>query len=435
MLIVYWNEEIAGTLTRHTKGRVQFQYSQDWVDKIGYSISLSLPCQKEKFSPGISTDYFENLLPESSARSILAFNNRFDKKDTFAFLEHFGEDCAGALSIIAEAKEPDFTPGQYEEIDLILIDTLDKIKDDPKKYQLYPGMKNARLSIAGAQDKLPVYMKDEHFYLPLNSGSATTHIIKPANPHFPNIQRNEAFCMELALFNGLQVPPCRLIKIGDHELFVIDRFDRRMVADNIVRVHQEDFCQALGVPVGRKYQEKGGPGFSNCRELVDEYLSDQGFQIRMNLISIMAFNYLIGNCDAHGKNFSIIHNQKIGMAPFYDLVSTQVYPDLTTRFAMAIGKTFRYDRIKEHSFIEFAKDMKTRPKKLASLMDKMIQSVSKSYEDVLSRHEKKYGPAIIYKDLFKTIQGNLERLERITDILSGERIELQDDDHFNGPRC
>ncbi len=410
-LLIYWDKKKVGTLTRHTKGRVQFQYSQDWLEKIGRTISLSLPCRKEKYSPGVSTAFFENLLPESNARSILAFNHRFDKKDTFAFLEYFGEDCAGALSIIPENEEPDFSPGQYENIDSALNNALDKIKADPEKHQLYPEMKKVRLSIAGAQDKLPVCMKDGHFYLPLNSGSATTHILKPASPYYPAIQRNEAFCMDLAGCVGLQVPPSRLIKLGGHELFAIQRYDRKKVADRILRVHQEDFCQAMGIPVDRKYQEKGGPGFVQCRELIDEYLSDQGVEIRMNMISIMVFNYLIGNHDAHGKNYSIIHGQKIEMAPFYDLVSTQVYPNLETKFAMAIGQTFRHDRIKEHSFAEFAKDMKIRMQKLTELMDTMIQSISSSYESVLSRHEKEYGPSTMYEDLFEVIQGNLEQLK------------------------
>jgi serine/threonine-protein kinase HipA len=432
-LLVYWNKGLVGTLTRHTKGRVQFRYSQGWLDKVGHSLSLSLPCREEKYSPGISTAFFENLLPEGKARFTLALNNRFDKKDTFAFLENFGEDCAGALSIIPEDEEPDFTPGQYEKIDSALIDALDKIQADPENYQLYSEMKNARLSIAGAQDKLPVSIIDEHFYLPLNSGSATTHIIKPASPYYPNIQRNEAFCMDLALSAGLRVPPSRLIQIGGHELFAIDRYDRQMADNNITRVHQEDFCQAMGIPADKKYQEKGGPGFFECRELVDEYLSDQGVEIRMNMVFIMAFNYLIGNRDAHGKNFSIIHDQKIEMAPFYDLVSTQVYPNLTNSFAMSIGKTFRYDRIKEHSLIAFAKDMKIRPRKLADLMDGMVQTVSGLYEAVLDRHEKEYGPATIYTNIFKVIKGNIEQSTRLTDILLGKQTESRDENHSDGP--
>ncbi|MDA3789272.1 MAG: HipA domain-containing protein, partial [Desulfobacula sp.] len=133
------------------------------------------------------------------------------------------------------------------------------------------------------------------------------------------------------------------------------------------------------------------------------------------LVLIMAFNYLIGNHDAHGKNFSIIHEQEIEMAPFYDLISAQVYPNLEGEFAMAIGQTFRYDRVKEHSFVVFAKDLKIRPRKLGELMGGMVESVSNAYEPILSTHEKEYGPSTIYQDLFKVIQVNLEHLESLLD--------------------
>lgn len=409
-LQVIWDKRVVGTLNRHPKGRVVFQYSQDWIEKESLPVSLSLPCQKEKFAPAISTAFFENLLPESNARTVLAFHRRFDKKDTFAFLENFGEDCAGALSIIPEDQEPDFTPGQYENITQELIETLDKILLAPERYKLYPEMKHAKLSLAGAQDKLPIYIKKNQFYLPRNSGSATTQIIKPMNAGFSDIPRNEAFCMELAQRSGFPIPNSKIMKISNHELFVVDRYDRQEVNNEIVRLHQEDFCQAMGYPAERKYQETGGPGFLECRELIDEYLSNQGGANRLLFIRMMGFNYIIGNHDAHGKNFSILHNKEFELAPFYDLVSTQVYP-LDNKFAMSIGQTFRYDRIKEHSFKKFAKDMNVRPKFLASLMAEVCETVMNEVDDLVAEHEKNYGKAKIYKELNQIIKSNIIQLQ------------------------
>ena len=415
-LLILWDEQVVGTLERHGTGKLMFQYSRGWLNNADKPISLSLPCREKKYSPAISTAFFENLLPENNARTILAFNHRFDKKDTFAFLENFGADCAGALSILPEASKIDFAPGQYECIDTELMEALDKIVADPDKYTLFPEMKKARLSIAGAQDKLPVYLKEDRFYLPLNPGSATTHIIKPVNAAFPDIPRNEAFCMELAQKIGLAVPDSRLMKMGVHELFIINRYDRKMTAKNVIRIHQEDFCQAMGVPAERKYQESGGPGFLQCRQLADEFLSDQGVDMRMSFARIMTFNYLIGNHDAHGKNFSIIHEQYPRFAPFYDLLSTQVYP-LDNKFAMAIGQTYRLDRAKEHSLKKFAQDINIRPQRLASLMDDTLQAVAKAYVPLITTHEKKYGYSKIYDDLMKVIKDNLERLNRFCEVL------------------
>jgi len=409
-LQVIWNKRLVGTLGRHKKGRVVFQYSQDWIGKESSPVSLSLPCRKEKFAPAISTAFFENLLPENNTRAVLAFHRRFDKKDTYAFLENFGEDCAGALSIIPEDKEPDFTPGQYENITQELIDVLDKMRLDPERYKLYPEMKHAKLSLAGAQDKLPVYIKGTQFFLPKNSGSATTHIIKPINASFTDIPRNEAFCMELAQRSGFLIPNSKIMKICGHELFVVDRYDRLEANKEIIRIHQEDFCQAMGYPVERKYQETGGPGFLECRELIDEYLSNQGVINRLLFIRMMIFNYIIGNHDAHGKNFSILHNNDLELAPFYDLVSTQVYP-LDNKFAMAIGQTFRLDRIKEHSFKKFAKDMNVRPKLLISLIYEMCEIVKNELDGLITAHEKNYGEAKIYKDLKGIIESNIVQLQ------------------------
>ena len=409
-LQIIWGKRLVGTLDRHKKGRVVFQYSQDWIGKESLPVSLSLPCRKEKFAPAVSTTFFENLLPESNTRTVLAFNRRFNKKDTFAFLESFGEDCAGALSIIAEDQEPDFTPGQYENITQELIETLEKILRDPGSYKLYPEMKHAKFSLAGVQDKLPVYIKGTQFYLPKNSGSATTHIIKPINAGFTDIPRNEAFCMELAQRSGFLIPNSKIMKVGDHELFVVDRYDRQEINKEIVRIHQEDFCQAMGYPAERKYQETGGPGFIECRELIDEYLSNQGVTNRLLFIRMMIFNYIIGNHDAHGKNFSILHNKGLELAPFYDLVSTQVYP-LDNKFAMAIGQTFRLDRIKEHSFKIFAKDMNVRPKLLTSLANEVCEVVKNELDGLIAEHEKNYGEAKIYKDLSEIIKSNIIQLQ------------------------
>ncbi len=200
-------------------------------------------------------------------------------------------------------------------------------------------------------------------------------------------------------------------------MFVINRYDREKLSESVVRIHQEDFCQALGLPANRKYQESGGPCFQQCRVLIDEYLSDEGADIRINLTRIMIFNYLIGNHDAHGKNFSILYDRGLKLAPFYDLVSTQVYPSLDTKFAMSIGQTYRLDRVKEHSFRLFSKEMNIRPGKLAVLMNEIYQSVYKTYTSLLADHEKKYGGSRIYSDLSKVIQSNLNNMNRYIDVL------------------
>jgi len=126
---------------------------------------------------------------------------------------------------------------------------------------------------------------------------------------------------------------------------------------------------------------------------------------------MMVFNYIIGNHDAHGKNFSILHNNGFELAPFYDLVSTQVYP-LDNKFAMAIGRTFRFDRIKKHSFEVFAKDMNVRPRLLISFINEVCKAIENEVDGLIAEHEGNYGEAKIYKDLSKIINSNTIQLQR-----------------------
>ena len=423
-LSIFWGDRLVGYLSRHTKGlgRLRFRYDRDWLSDIGRPISLILPCREERFPQEASTAFFENLLPESDVRTILAFNNRFDKKDTYAFLEHFGQDCAGALSIIPEGQELDTKPWQYTEITDDLVNALDAIQKSIKKgssdVKLYSEIQPARLSIAGAQDKLPVYYSDGKFFLPANSGSATTHIIKPISPLFNGIQRNEAFCMELARRIGLRVPRSELYHIGSHELYLIERFDRVITEERVARVHQEDFCQAMGVRAYKKYQVDGGPDFAKCRSLIDEHLSHQSVDVRTEWVKVLTFNHIIGNHDAHGKNFSIIHGPEIKMAPYYDLLSTMVYDGLEEVFAMSIGKASKHENIKARSYKDFARDMGFRPSKVAEILNSIIEKVHEEASVLFSEHEGKYGSSPIYSDLEKVLSVNLQRVAEIRDKIS-----------------
>jgi len=147
--------------------------------------------------------------------------------------------------------------------------------------------------------------------------------------------------------------------------------------------------------------------------LIDEYLSDDGPDIRINVCRVMAFNYLIGNYDAHGKNFSIIHDKQLRFAPFYDLLSTQVYPALTSRFAMAIGDTYRLERIKIHSLEKFAKTMNFRFSFLNEILEETLTAVGYQLTPLLGEHEKQYGKSIVYDELYEKIQKNMRSMKKI----------------------
>jgi serine/threonine-protein kinase HipA len=199
------------------------------------------------------------------------------------------------------------------------------------------GAEGVRLSLAGAQDKLPVVVRGDRMALPLGN-TASTHILKPEPDRLPGLAANELFCMTLARTIGLRVPAVRSRPVGDKACILIERYDRLVGADGVVtRLHQEDFCQALGFPPERKYQAEGGPLLRDCIGLLREWSTTPVLDIR-DFVDGLIFNMLIGNADAHGKNFSMLYRgDERRLAPFYDLVCTLAWPELSKAPAMKIG--------------------------------------------------------------------------------------------------
>lgn len=195
-----------------------------------------------------------------------------------------------------------------------------------------------RLSLAGAQSKVPLVLVDGQLALPI-PGQPTTHILKPPIARFPGTTENEAFVMQLAAAVGLDVAPVEARSANGRPFLLVERYDRRRDAEAVVhRIHQEDFCQALGVPPETKYASEGGPNFKDCFELLRRISKQPGTDI-IKLLDAAIFNLIVGNADAHGKNFSILYDdQGPRMAPLYDLLSTVAYPDLSPKMAMRIGK-------------------------------------------------------------------------------------------------
>ena len=200
------------------------------------------------------------------------------------------------------------------------------------KTPLLAGEDGIRLSLAGAQGKAAVAIRDGSYLLPVG-GSPSTHILKPDSERFPGLVENEFFCMRLAAALGLDVAPVEIAAAGSIRFLQVSRYDRRPDgAEGWTRIHQEDFCQALGIAPELKYQNEGGPGFKECFKLIRANSSIPVYDV-LKLFDAVVFNFLIGNNDAHGKNFSFLYDgDETRLAPLYDLVSTELYPDLPFRW-------------------------------------------------------------------------------------------------------
>lgn len=346
-LTVYYYGEDIGTL-KITKGRQYiFSYKDEWLEKEdAIPISISLPLTPGDFDEEVSMSFFSNLLPESTIREKLAKNFRISEKDSYGLLEIIGGECAGALSTLPDESEIELD-GDYEEIPKDqLSDLLAEIANRP----LLAGKKNIRLSLAGAQDKLPIYYDGKNIYLP-KGNKASTHIIKtPISAEYPYSVLNETFCMKLAGELSLPVPVVDIFRDTHEPFYLIERYDRYIDENgDVIRMHQEDFCQALGVIPEDKYEEQGGPSLEDCFELISEHSVNPAID-KQYLLKWVMFNILIGNADSHAKNISFLYNDNgITLSPFYDLLCTNVYPDLNDSLSMKIGnrKDVRYLNIND----------------------------------------------------------------------------------------
>ncbi|MBU2478154.1 MAG: type II toxin-antitoxin system HipA family toxin, partial [Gammaproteobacteria bacterium] len=331
-----------------------FQYAPDWLGtEQAIPLSLSLPLQSMPFADQKARPFFANLLPEAAIRRAVALRLGISENNDFAMLEAIGGECAGAVSIIpADATITD--AGDYR---LLANEELRTIIENLPTRPLLAGEEGMRLSLAGAQHKLPVYVKDDQIYLPLGT-LPSSHILKPNIPGFKDTVINEAYCMRLAKELGLSVPANIIHGSSGIPVYLIERYDRaRDAGGHIHRIHQEDFCQALGVSPDAKYEKEGGPGLAHCVSLIREYSIQPVVDIKA-LLDWIVFNYLIGNADAHAKNISfLLLPEGPRLAPFYDLMCTVVYPNLSDRMAMRLGGEDRPDWITARKWAQCADDL------------------------------------------------------------------------------
>ena len=337
-LMVYLNNEPVGDLTQNASGLMQFTYRPEWLArKDAMPLSRSLPLENVMFKGKQARSFFAGILPEEGPRRRIAEVLGISNQNDFAMLERIGGECAGAVSLLPEG----VLPPKFNEKLLRKLNSseLEKIISELPRRPLLAGEKGLRLSLAGAQDKIAVTVEGKKIALPLGN-TPSTHIIKPEPDRFPGLAVTEWLCMKLARAIGLNVPDTSLLQVGDKPCILVQRYDRSLTADGFVRrIHQEDFCQALGYPPEHKYQQEGGPLLRDCIALLREWSTVPALDIRAFLDGVI-FNMLIGNADAHGKNYSLLYQDgERRMAPFYDLVCTLAWPELSKTPAMKIGRS------------------------------------------------------------------------------------------------
>lgn len=360
-LDVYLHRHLIGKLVQDDHGKMVFDYVESWLSNpTAIPLSQSLPLTKKHFNRNDCRGFFAGVLPDEIKREIIARNLGISARNDFAMLEKIGGECAGAVMFIPEGNsllEPEHTYRQLKPAELAEI--LRKLPTRP----LLAGEDGVRLSLAGAQDKIAVRVADGQISLPLN-GAPSSHILKPAVARFEGVVFNEALCMRLAEAIGLSVAKVEIGTVETFDYLLVERYDRTVDTEaprNLRRLHQEDFCQAMGVVPEQKYQDEGGPSLKQCFELVRAASSTPVIDLQA-LLDAVAFNWLIGNHDAHAKNFSLVYRGEIRsglqtrLAPLYDLISTVYYPELSPRMAMNIGGEYVSDRVGPENFDRLAEE-------------------------------------------------------------------------------
>lgn len=341
-LDVYLSDAHVGVVERRGPKRYRFRYSADVVARheLGSVVlSASLPVQEGEFSPAEARPFFDGLLPESAVRSSLAHSLEVSEEDGFALLAALGADCAGAVVVLPAGEGHEKRKG---EIAALAEADLERLIEELPEHPL--GIEGratgVRLSLGGVQEKLVlVRSPNGEFGQPLE-GAPSTCILKPEHGEYPEIVANEAFCLRLASSAGLDAARAEPLEIGERPCLYIERFDRLPVGGGrIERIHQEDMCQALGIVPVDKYEASGGPSIAAIVRLLRGTGSPRAAADVVKAIEAILLNFLIGNSDAHGKNFALLYDPVAGvrLAPLYDLVSTQVYERSEPALAMRIG--------------------------------------------------------------------------------------------------
>jgi serine/threonine-protein kinase HipA len=377
-LAVWLYGDLVATIER-VRGRPRLTYTQTALDRYSLGtplLSLSLPVETRQFPQGIVGAFLDGLLPETESRKSIARDFHLSESDTFGLVAALGRDCAGAIVIQPLDDEP---PLHHS------TNTAEKLSESELE-EMVRNLRSAplgaggrvRVSLAGVQEKLVLTkMMDGSWGRPID-GTPSTHILKPEIARYPNAVENEAFCMRFAQHLGLNVANVLTTHFAQRRLIVVERYDRIVHNDGSVeRIHQEDFCQATGTTPEKKYQEDGGPSLSRIAGILSAIAGPDALQA---LFQAVAVNVIVGNGDAHGKNFSLVHlpTGKARLSPAYDVMSTLVYGD--DRLAMYIDDVRGTEQVDRNRLLNEASSWGLRRARAAELLDSLRARAEEAIE-------------------------------------------------------
>lgn len=349
-LPVHYEDRLVATISADAQV-TRLTYADAWGSSAdSFPVSLAMPIRPEPYEGDQVLPWLMNLLPEGEPLRAMTRALGAAPEDTLGLIAQTGNDLAGALSIAPQ--QPRGEPGYRPIPDA---GALERIIEELPARPFLVGEDGVSMSLAGAQEKLPVAVIEGQIAVSVN-GAPSTHILKPDNPRLIGSVQNEALCMVLARRIGLNVAPVTTSIAGERSYLLVERYDRKGIGTNVRRLHQEDFCQALGRPPAAKYEFNGtgtrGPSIADMFALVRQHMTARDIT---RLLDAVIFNIAIGNVDSHAKNYSILLGPGAPqLAPLYDLMSGLAWANITQNHAQAIGEQHRGRHIYGHHWRRMA---------------------------------------------------------------------------------
>lgn len=409
-LFVHYDQHTIGQLTLDASNLLHFEYSDAWNARAAaFPISISLPLDGS-FDISASHHFFVNLLPEANVRQQICKSLGISLGNDFELLKAIGGDCAGALRITTTETAED-TSGQQSYEPIAEADLAAWSVGTPDAFSAITGHNEVRLSLAGAQDKLPVHLDDDTVLVPVGN-APSTYLLKFASPFYSHLPENETFVSMLAAEVALPVVDIKLRKTHRSNIAVIARYDRIKTIGGFQRLHQEDFCQALGISASNKYEKEGGPNLRQCADIIRSHASFPLIELQ-KLMRWTLFNLLAGNADAHGKNLSLLYsdNGSLGLAPFYDLVCTRNYKNISRQMAMSFGGVADPDLIGKTQLEAVAADLGVRAQVVIKTTRELSEQLAAALPTVVEKFSDLFGSSPVLERVPIIVRKQIRRLK------------------------
>ena len=425
-LKVLLDNRVMGILKRDSRSRITFQYSTEWLAADQpLPLSLSMPVLPTVYSPPVVENWLWGLLPDN-ADTLRRWGQQFhvSHRNVLALLTHVGEDVAGALQIVPEDWDAEVKRKQKTKwlTDNEFASRLLTLRTDAAltRRDEDPG----RFSLAGAQAKTAMLFKNSRWAIP-NGVTPTNRIIKLANEKYDGLVENEHFCLKLADAIGLNASKSHVVSYNDVTAIIVERYDRATIKKKIVRLHQEDMCQALGIHPEKRYQNESGPGVLELFDVLEN--SSDATRDRESFMRAQIFNFLIGGTDAHAKNFSILLDEgsEVRLAPLYDIASMLPYGDYKRiNLSMRIGNSYRFSQTLPRHWEALGKRVRDVISPI-EIFDDYLQRIPDATETVAKECAKDGLKHDIIGRLVESIKQMCERTEKNLKLFYKEQKKLQ----------